>query len=354
MAELEVKPSVRMRFRVFALIAVANLISLTLVYLLAGGGEEFFAPRSTLIAYMPDASGLSTDSEVRLSGIRIGTVNKVALSGSVDPVRVVQVELRILSRYLRSIPNDSQTNISSDTLVGYKFLDIAEGKSPVPIGDGGVLQSEPIKDAAERADLILTLQRNLKEVDQDIAQMTSPDTKIGQFVVGQQEYDALLERIGGFDQALHTFLTPQSSLGQAFYSPEGYNKARDLALGVDKMLASIQNGEGSRGHFFASSEQYDALVRRLSDLRSALEQVNAGNGKLGPWLHDDAMYRRFTRLLAATDAMLVSLNAGEGTAGRLLASPQLYESLNGSLHRITELLTDFRTHPERYLRYKPF
>jgi phospholipid/cholesterol/gamma-HCH transport system substrate-binding protein len=354
MAELEIKPARSSLIRVFGVIASAVSISLILVYLLAGGGEEFFAPRSTLIAYMPDASGLSTDSEVRLSGIRIGKVNRVALSGSLDPVRVVQVELRVLQRYLRNIPSDSKTDISSDTLVGYKFLDIAEGKSPVPIQDDGILQSEPIKDAADRADLILTLQRNLREVDEDLAQMLSPDTKIGAFVVGDQVYDGLLSRIGGFDQALRTFIEPQSDIGKAFFSPEMYNRARDLAARVDKMLTSIQNGEGTTGHLFASTEQYDTLVRELDDLRSALAQINAGSGKVGPWLNDDAAYRRATRLLAATDAMLASLNAGEGQAGRLLASAQLYESLNGSLHRIAELVNDFRDHPQRYLRYKPF
>src|SRR4051812_15540764 len=115
MAELEIKPSGRMKFRVFAIICLSAGISLVLVYLLAGGGEEFFAPRATLFAYMPDASGLSTESEVRLSGIRIGTIRRVELSGSLDPLRVVRVQLRILHRYLKSIPSDSKTNISSDT-----------------------------------------------------------------------------------------------------------------------------------------------------------------------------------------------------------------------------------------------
>jgi phospholipid/cholesterol/gamma-HCH transport system substrate-binding protein len=357
MAELEIKPTGGMKARIFAIICISAAISMTLVYLLAGGGEEFFAPRSTLIAFMPDASGLSTDSEVRLSGIRVGKVGGVALSGTLDPQRVVRVELRILSRYLRNIPNDSKTDISSDTLVGYKFLDIAEGKSPVPIQDDGVLQSEPIKDAADRADLMLTLQRDLKEVDQDLVAMSSPETRMGQFIAGEQEYQAVLKRIGGFDQALHTFLTPQSTAGQAFYSAEFYNGARDLGMRVDKMLVAIQNGEGQAGKLFASDEQYNDFLRRARDLRTMLEQVSTGRGgnaRLAAFLQDDAGYRRAARLLAATNAMLASLNAGEGPAGRLLASPQLYESLNGSLHQLTEVLRDLRLEPKKYLRVKPF
>jgi phospholipid/cholesterol/gamma-HCH transport system substrate-binding protein len=354
MAELEIKPTPGMRLRVFALVFISAAISLVLVYLLAGGGEEFFARRSRLFAYMPDASGLSTQSEVRLSGIRIGMVSKVALSGSLDPLRIVNVESRILSRYLKSIPNDSKTAISSDTLVGYKFLNIEEGKSPVPIQDDGVLQSEPIKDAADRADLILTLQRNLKEFDEGLASIYSPDTKLGKFFVGEQEYDRVLARIGGFDRSLHTFLTPQSSVGKALFSAEGYTAALDLAMRLDKMLAAIQNGEGTTGHLFASSEQYDELVRGLRDLRASLQQVNTGNGSLASFLHDGAEYRRITRLLADTDGMLAFLNAGGGRTGQLVASAQLYESLNGTLHKLAELLSDLRGNPKKYLRVKPF
>ena len=59
-------------------------------------------------------------------------------------------------------------------------------------------------------------------------------------------------------------------------------------------------------------------------------------------------------LLASTDAMLTSLRAGDGRVGRLLQDPQLYESLNGSLRSLHDLIYSFRTDPRKYLRLKPF
>ena len=73
-----------------------------------------------------------------------------------------------------------------------------------------------------------------------------------------------------------------------------------------------------------------------------------------PWAKDDAEYRRMLKMLKATDEMITSLNAGEGKAGRLLTNPQLYESLNGSLRGLEELLRDLRENPQKYLRYKLF
>jgi phospholipid/cholesterol/gamma-HCH transport system substrate-binding protein len=354
MAQLEIKPTPRMRLRVFVLIAAGAVISFVLVYLLAGGEGDFFARRTTLTIYMPDAAGLAAGDEVRLSGIRIGTVQKVALSGMLERRRGVRAEIRILSRYLKDIPQDSQTDVSADTLVGYKFLDIAEGKSPIPIGEDGILQSEPVKEAADRANLMVTVQNNLEQVDHILADLSSPATQTGQLFMNEQLYDTVLSRLQDFDNGLHTVLTPQSDLGKAFYSLELYNTIHDFAGQFDNMLASIQNGEGTAGNLFASDEQYDEILRELTGLRSTLADANAGKGKWGVLLQDDASYRQITHLLSTTDALIVSLNAGEGNTGRLLANAQLYESLNGSLRRMEEFLRDFRENPRKYLRVKPF
>jgi len=354
MAQLEIKPTPRMRLRVFAVIAAGAGISFVLMYLLVGGGGDFFARRTTLTTYMPDAAGIAAGDEVRLSGIRIGTVQKVALSGMLEPRRAVRAELRVLTRYLRDIPQDSQTDVSADTLVGYKFLDIAEGKSPIPIGEDGVLQSEPVQAAADRANQMTTVQNDLEQFDHILADLSSPNTQTGKLFMTEQLYDTVLLHLRDFDNGLHTVLTPQSDLGKAFYSLELYNTIHDFAGQFDNMLASIQNGEGTAGQLFASDEQYDEILRELTDLRSSLADANAGKGKWGAMLQDDASYRQMAHLLSTTDALIASLNVGEGTGGRLLANAQLYESLNGSLRRLEEFLRDFRENPRKYLRVKPF
>ena len=354
MVELEIKPTPRMRFRVTGLVIVAALLSFTEVYLLVGGGGDFFARRATLTTYMPDAAGITTDSEVRLSGIRIGNVKTVMLSGDLNPRRAVRVGMRVLTRYLKGIPEDSQTDVTEDTLVGYQFIDIAEGKSPLPIREDGVLQSEPVQEAADRADLIHTLQNNLSQVDQILADMASPTTKLGSFVVGEAEYDTVLSRIQGFDKNLHTFLTPQSDLGKAFYNAEMYNRLHDGFAQLDKAMVSVQNGEGTAGHLFASDQQYNDFLRALTGLRTSLADANAGKGSFGGLLHDDESYLKIANMLKATDGVISALNAGEGAGGRLLTNAQLYESLNGSLHSMGVLLRDLRENPRKYLRYKPF
>src|ERR1700728_4825006 len=107
MTQLEIKPTPEMRLRVLAGIAAGGGILFVLMYLLVGGGGDFFARRTTLTTYMPDSAGLAVGDEVRLSGIRIGKVQKVALSGMLERRRAVRAELRVLSRYLKDIAQDS-------------------------------------------------------------------------------------------------------------------------------------------------------------------------------------------------------------------------------------------------------
>jgi phospholipid/cholesterol/gamma-HCH transport system substrate-binding protein len=341
---LEIKPTPRMWVRVWLLVVAACVITIVLGSLLLGDQGTLFAPRTTLTAYMPDASGLEIDSEVRLSGISIGKVSSIAISGSNDSKRAVRAELRVLKQFLTGIPSDSLTGIRADTLVGSQFVDIAEGKSPVPIGENGVLESEPVVVAADRADLIKSLQDRLKQVDSILSDLSSTDTDIGRFLLGEGEYDNLLASIRGIDAGVHRFLTPRSEFFQAFHTLADYNAWRSMVDKADQQLAAIESNP-----LLASTKQYDDLMTGLPDVRTTLDQLKA-NGLIT----DDAAYQRLVRTLRETDRTLASINQGEGRAGNLLVSAQAYEQLNGTLRKLQALLVELRDSPGKFLRSKLF
>ena len=352
MAELEIKPTPAMRMRVCLIVVIGMFISSTEMYLLAGGAGNAFDRKTTLTTYMPDASGVTTASEVRLSGIHIGDVRKIGLSGSLDPDRIVKAEMRVLTRYLKYIPADSRTDVNADTIVAVKYIDIAEGKSPLPIAENAILPSRPAESSTDRTNLMEAVRERLTKIDELLAEMTTPGSATGKFVGDSTIYDKFVAGITLTQTQLTSYLNPQSPLGQAVYSAEKYNQGHAALTRFDNMLASIQNGEGSTGHLFASDEQYNAYVRRLADLRASLVDAKAGKGRLGSLLENDASYTRAVRLLADTNQKLAALNAGNGSAGRLLTDAQLYESLNGSLQHLEALLKDLRRNPQKYLRVK--
>src|SRR5580658_5369277 len=105
-------------FRVISVSTVAIAILMTLVYLLTGG--TLLEKKATLYLYIPDATGLSHESPVRVDGIDAGTVSTVVLTGSNNPLRIVKVTMRVELDRLAAISTDSMTQISADTLVGDK------------------------------------------------------------------------------------------------------------------------------------------------------------------------------------------------------------------------------------------
>lgn len=353
MAQLEIKPTPLMLQRVFIVLVAAVILALTEAWLLAGGTGSFFEPKVNLTTSMPDAGGLLPDAEVRMNGIRIGTVSAVELVGS-DVRRPVRVRMRILSHFVRDIPDDSRTAVSADTMVGPKFVEIKAGKSLIAVRANGLLESEPIKEAVNRANQLLTLQNELTQVNQILTDLSSPLSPTGQLFMSEQMYDTVLRDVRDFDRGLNSYLTPKSDLGQALYTLKMYDEIEDFIKKLDNALAQIQNGQGALGHAYASDEQYNEIVRDLTDLRSSLADANAGKGKTGALLMDESSYRQITHDLSGIDRTLASLNAGEGRAGQLLANQQLYDSLTGSLRKLERLLRDLRENPRKYLRIKPF
>jgi phospholipid/cholesterol/gamma-HCH transport system substrate-binding protein len=350
--ELEIKPTAIMRFRVVAIVWLAFCFAALLVYLLTGGRGEIFAATANISTWLPDATGISMKTPVRLDGIQVGTVSRVDLSGRLDPQRAVFIQMTIKRRYLRNIPMDSTTAINANTLIGDKFIDINEGKSAAPLSDDGVLESEPVKQASDRADLIHALADELRQMDSMLATVSDPNSPLGHIIVGEAEYDDILGRLKQFDAAVREFVSPNSPVGQMLFTNVLYDNLHADVTRVDQQLAVIQSGQGAAGHLFTSDQQYADFVRDVRGLRDSLARLNSGQGAAGALLESDASYDRITNALKRVDALLANLNSGEGQFGRLLRDPQLYESLNGSLRSLEEALRDFEDNPRKYLRYQ--
>ena len=127
-----------MRLKV-GLLALAALAILVIVIVLITGDTPLFASYSTVYTYMNDATGLTDGAPATLNGITIGTVSKVELSGLSDPQHIVKVALSIEDRFMRSIPDDSKTELTAPNLLGTKFVNINKGQSRTPVKPNGTL-----------------------------------------------------------------------------------------------------------------------------------------------------------------------------------------------------------------------
>ena len=89
-----------------------------------------------VIAKFNRADGVNVGTDVRLSGIKVGTVSNMAL----DPMTYNAVLTLALERTVK-LPDDSSVRITSDGLLGNQYLSIEPGGSAMPIAPGGEIEN---------------------------------------------------------------------------------------------------------------------------------------------------------------------------------------------------------------------
>lgn len=114
-----------------AVIAVAALF-LTFAYTSTGAGA---VSGYEVMAKFNRADGVNIGSDVRLSGIKVGTVSKLDL----DPMTFNAVVTIALENRVQ-LPDDSSVRITSEGLLGNQYLSIEPGGSPDKIKPGGEIE----------------------------------------------------------------------------------------------------------------------------------------------------------------------------------------------------------------------
>jgi len=85
-------------------------------------------------ATFTSVGGLDAGADVKINGVKVGTV----LSQSLDPQTFDAVVKMSIKHGIR-LPDDTVASISSEGLLGGKFVKLTPGKSPVTIATGGRL-----------------------------------------------------------------------------------------------------------------------------------------------------------------------------------------------------------------------
>lgn len=329
------------KFRAFSVCLVALVILSTLVYLLTGG--TLLQPKATLYMYIPDATGLAKGSPVRVDGIGVGKVTGVDLTGSQQPNRIVRVTISIERERLASIPEDSFVQLSSDSLIGDKFVDISSGKAGAHIAANSELTYKDSPELMKSLDLT-QFEQQLRVMDATLTEIEQGRGRVGQFIIGEDMYNTLLKDFADFKNTIRATADTTGTLGRALYSDEMYRQISNPIAELDRSLALLQSGQGAAGQMFRGTQQYEQLrasardvLRSLSDLRSQ------------EFMRSDQMYVDWNRTVNSLIRSVDEMNASP-----LFNNSQTYDNLNGAAREWRNTIRDFREHPQKYLRLKVF
>jgi phospholipid/cholesterol/gamma-HCH transport system substrate-binding protein len=329
------------RFRVTSVSLVALLILATLIYLLTGG--TLLEKKVTLYLYIRDATGLSHESPVRVDGIDVGKVTAVGFSGSNNPLRIVKVTLSVGRDKLDSISTDSTTQISMDTLVGDKFVDIVSGKAPDHIAPFGELNFKDQPDMMRTIDLV-DFERQMRIVDATLADIENGANPLGQFILTDTVYQSLRKKFIELQSAIRVAKLTTSFAGSVIYTDALYRKMREPFVQLDQALARLQAGQGGLGKFLRDPAQYEQARAQVRDLRKSIAGVQAAE-----FIASDGMYAGWNRTLSGLIQKLDEVNAMP-----MFSSSEMYDNLNGAAAEMRNTFKDFREDPRKFLRLKVF
>ena len=134
--------------RLFAMITFALSCFAILLYLwIAFGGSVPLQPKGYRVtAPFPEAATLANESDVRISGVKVGEVKRKDLDREGNATDVL---MQIEPRYA-PLPSDTRAILRQKTLLGETYVELTPGsRSAPPIPDNGSLKRGAISDTVQ-------------------------------------------------------------------------------------------------------------------------------------------------------------------------------------------------------------
>jgi phospholipid/cholesterol/gamma-HCH transport system substrate-binding protein len=237
----------------------------------------------TLRAVFSDVSGLRVGNNVWFSGVRVGTVREIRITGQEQ----VEITMNIEARVQEYVRKDAVAQISSESLIGNRNIVLGGGSPEAPpVEDGDLLQgSDPLDTSA----LMETLQEN----NQNVLAITNDFKELsGRIVRGEGAVGALLT-----DTALaDNFRAMVASLQQT-----SANTVRASAE-LTRFTAKLHTEGGLANELLTDTVVFNRLqasVRQLQEattaasqmannLQQASNKLNNTDNALGVMLNDPA------------------------------------------------------------------
>jgi phospholipid/cholesterol/gamma-HCH transport system substrate-binding protein len=278
-----------------------------------------------------------------VDGIGVGKVGAVEFSGSREPARVVRVILSLQRDRLATLPSDSVAQISSDSLIGDKFVDIASGNSPKPIAPEGELIYKDQPELLKSLDLTQFTQE-LRLVDATLTDIEQGRSEFGKFFQGSEFYNNLQRRMLELQKGIKAAVSTSGAVGSLLSTDQLHRKISDLLVSLDQTVANLQAGQGTAGQLLHDSAQYDQMLSQAQSFRHALEALRGSD-----LMQSDAAYAGVNQWLAAAIGSVDEMNRRPE-----LTTTEVYDNFNGSLQELRDTVRDFRENPKKYMRLKVF
>ncbi|MBS1810045.1 MAG: MCE family protein [Acidobacteria bacterium] len=362
------------------LLVLAAIGILILTIFAVSGDLTIFKKKTTVRTFMANVDGLHRGAEVRLSGMKIGSVKEINLTSKIPDDQnandLIEVVME-LSGQINNVPaiervrTDSLAVLKGAGVLGDNIIDITPGTTKgQAIQNNAIIKSYATKSVGDIINASKTAMDNLNVITDNIKDVTANIRKgegsIGRFLKDETIYTNLNKTVLQAEALMSSVRKGEGTAGKLISDPELYNRANELVASfkesaeqIKLVLADTREGKGTVGKLLKDEELYNRAKNLIvkfeataDKLDNTIAKVNRGEGTVGKLLHEDVLYQEFRDSLAKIRTLTENLEKGEGTAGKLLKDEALYKNLNETTSEMTKLLYDLRQNPKKYLNVK--
>jgi phospholipid/cholesterol/gamma-HCH transport system substrate-binding protein len=281
-------------------------------------GKVFKDRGFTVVAGFENLKELKVGDEVRMAGVKIGSVEKTRLAG-----RRAEAVLRIDPGV--QIKQDATATIVMAGLIGTNYVSV----------DLGTLAAGNLAPGAE----IQT------RVTPDINSIMSDIGKLGQKLEGAigslgSAFSGDGKEGGGLFQKLDKLVT------------ENNEKVSATMSNLQDITTKLKNGEGTIGKLINDPKLHDELIATISDIKAAasgakdfmanaqgiVNEVKAGKGAIGALVYDQTAADNLKTTVANLRAVSDKIAKGEGSLGMLINDDTLVRDAQATLKKADRAL----------------
>src|SRR5471032_1933316 len=323
--------SVRVGF--FFLLGIA-LIWVTFETL--NGGHFFETKGYKLIAGFDDLKELKVGDEVRMAGVKIGTVEKTQLNEvqKVQPATAPGIAPTAAAAILRinkevRIAKDATAAIVQSGLLGNNYLAVTIGTAGGPaLQDGDSIATtvtpdfnsimKDLGDLGHKLDVALTslgtvfngngdkdgglfqkldnlVTDNREKVTATMSNLQDITTKMNQ---GQGTLGKLINDPDLHDQLLAAVAQIKDTAAQA----------KEFVGNAQGIMDQIKSGKGALGEIVYDQQTADNIKASIQNVRDVSDKLAKGQGTLGKLINDDSLYNTAQNTLNKADRAIDGLN----------------------------------------------
>jgi phospholipid/cholesterol/gamma-HCH transport system substrate-binding protein len=265
------------------------------------GGMEMLHGGYRLNALFNTAQELKVGDNVKMAGVEIGRVEKIALEDG-----KVRVTMKLHTDTV--VKTDSRAVIKFSGLMGQNFVSIDFG-SPAA---SALLDNQTVA-TGEQPDLNAIM-----------AKLDSAATGIENF--GKSFSGDKLDNLVG---PLIDFVKQNSG------------NISSAISNIDNITGQIASGQGTVGKMIYTDQLYDSALGTVTNLQDAVTQVRSvvngvsnGQGTLGKLVTDETLYNATTASMTNLNQILLKINQGQGTVGKLINDQEFYKNAKLSLQKL--------------------